>query len=218
MKKFKEYYDTNEFSSLSNTSIKTLGRLKKRLITENPATRKVIAEKGMNMYHHSLLKEFVSNDIFEILLTNKSLRNTIECLKRVGTLEHYLFHMTWTWFGTVAYKYDLSSDVCFKTMHNIYNALESTYGNKTDIRMFFTTESFSSAKDGNHNHFVLSVSNNKLIPLIEKDIKAMLEGNRIHLVDYDDKQPCIFYNGKEGLQGADWDILGNNLGKEGIPL
>ncbi len=216
MQKFKEYYSTNEFASIANLSTKTLTRLKKELIAENPNTLKVKRINGNgNEYHHSLLKRYISPEIFDILLSNKSLRNTISCLKRENTIEHYLFHMPWTFFGTVAYKNELSEDLCFDTMSKVYNTIENIYGDKTIIRMFFTTESFTSA-EGNHNHFVLYISNNKLAPKIEMDIKTMLDGNRIHLDSYDDQRPCIFYSGKEGLKGVNWDILGNNLSKDGV--
>ena len=57
-----------------------INKASKNVIAKNPETKKIVEGKGGNMYHHSLLKKYVSAPIFEILIQNKSLRNTIRCL------------------------------------------------------------------------------------------------------------------------------------------
>ncbi|WP_271768767.1 hypothetical protein [Aquimarina algiphila] len=213
--KFKKYYATEEFARLANKDKRTIKRLKKKLITKNPNTNLVIAGRP-DKYHHSLLKKFLSPSIYNIIMNNKSLLNTIRCLSKTDTLEYKLFKMPWKWWCTVSYANELHSNACRDTMNKLYDYIESKYGNKSELRMFYTTESFSCRDEGHHNHFVLDVSEEKYHYSIKKDIEKFLEGNRIYIEKYDELKPCIFYCGKEGLYGTDWDILGNNLKQNGV--
>ncbi len=149
-------------------------------------------------------------------MDNKSLLNTIRCLRRTDTLEYKLFKMPWKWWCTVSYSSELHRDTCRDTMTMMYNHIEEKYGDKTEIRMFYTTEPFSTRDEGHHNHFVLDVGKEKYHYPIKKDLEKFLVGNRIHIEKYDEYKPCIFYCTKEGLYHTDWDILGNNLKQDGI--
>lgn len=93
--------------------------------------------------------------------------------------------------------------------------LEDKYGNSTEIRLFYTTESFT-VRDGNHNHFVLYISNPELHYAVKKDMTEYIGTNITDIKPYDEDLPCIFYSSKKGLEGIAWDILGNDLKKDGL--
>ena len=67
MKKIKNYYSTQQFASLANVSTKTLGRLKKALLNINPETSDVIMKWNKNYYHFTILKQFVSEEVYKRL-------------------------------------------------------------------------------------------------------------------------------------------------------
>ena len=213
--KFKEYYETEEFAKLVNRDKKTIRRLKKNILSKYPNSNKIIQGRP-DRYHHTLLKKFLSSDIYQIILDNKSLCNTIRCLKKTDTLEYKLFKMHWNWWCTVSYANELSRDRCRDEMDKLYNYLEHKYGGYTHLRMFYTTESFSNRDEAHHNHFVLDISESKYHYLIKKDIERIFKKDRIHIQEYDEFKSCIFYCGKEGLNSTHWDLLGNNLKNEGI--
>ena len=212
---FKNYYVTKDFAKLANKNQKTIKRLKKDLIKNNPNTKLVI-EGRPDKYHYSLLKNYISPRIFKIILDNKSYLNTIKCLKRTDSLEHKLFKMPWKWWCTVSYSNELSKNSCRDVMDKTYHFLENKYGAESSIRMFYTTESFSNRDEAHHNHFVLDVEDANYHYSVKKDLENLFDDNRIHVEKYDDYKPCIFYCTKEGMNGTDWDILGNNLIEDGI--
>ena len=77
MEDFKNYYDTNQFAILANVSTKTVGRLKKELLANNPGTGEVYTKRNRNYYHYSLLKKFMSANMYE-LYRLEGLKNSIE--------------------------------------------------------------------------------------------------------------------------------------------
>lgn len=213
--KIREYYETQEFAEIANISLKTLSRLKKQLLQDNPKTKKVKYKSKPFKYHYTLLKKYLSPSAYNLFLENKSLRNTIKCLKQPDTLAHKLFQMDWTWWCTIAYKEELSADSCSRHMDTFYNQIENVYGENTDLRIYYTTESFSS-QEGHHNHFVMNVSDISQHYSIKQDLESYFKGNRIDIQKYDEELPCIFYSEKQGLKGINWNIYGNNLTQEGI--
>lgn len=77
MQEFKNYYDTNQFALLANVSIKTVGRLKKELLANNSGTDEVYNKRNRNYYHYSLLKKFMSADMYE-LYRLEGLKSSVE--------------------------------------------------------------------------------------------------------------------------------------------
>lgn len=212
---YKEYYDTQEFAVLAKKSEKTLGRLKEKLLKENPSTKKVRHKSKPHKFHHSLLKQYVSEEMYSLILRCKSMANTIKCLKRTASLEHKLFKLDWTWWCTVAYRYEMSAEQCRTQMDSFYEHITCAYGDSSYLRMYYTTESFNT-REGNHNHFVLHVSNPELQYVVKKELENYFQNERLDVQDYDDNLPCIFYTGKEGHRGTAWDLFGNNLTHDGL--
>lgn len=100
-------------------------------------------------------------------------------------------------------------------MDDLYSQLEAKYGDRCKLRMFYTTESYS-VRDGNHNHFVLYVDNPDWHFAVRQDMLTIIGGNHFDIQKYDEDKPCIFYSCKEGMNGTEWDIWGNNLTEDGI--
>lgn len=159
-------------------------------------------------------KYFDSEIMFDenkvLALENQSMRNVIDCLTDKDSLQHTLWCMDWSFFVTVAYKNDRNKKSCFRIMHGLYESLLTTHGSRTEIRMFFTTEPFAN-RTGNHNHFVLYVSNKELHQEVLEDMQAYFSFDRVDTRVYDRYKAGLFYSVKEGLINEDWDILGNNL-------
>ncbi len=210
----KEYYETKEFAKLANVSEKKIYRDKEKYLLKNPNTKKIKHKSKPYKFHHSLLKDYVSEEVYGIILKAKSQNNTILCLKKTDSLGYTLFKMDWTWWCTVAYKNELTGDACRNVMDNLYKTIEDKYGDLSHLRMFYTTESFST-KEGHHNHFVFNASNPDVHYAIKQDIVNLIGKDRHEIETYDETQPCIFYSCKEGLQGTGWDIYGNNLAEDG---
>lgn len=212
---FKEYLETQEFASIAGITTKTVGRLKKELLSGNSTTKKIKCGKKPYKYHHSLLKRFLSPEVYKILMENKSLRNTIRCVKETDTLAYKLFQLDWTWWCTVAYQKEFSEDQCREKMDKFYDHLAEKFGAETNLRMFYTTESFD-VRQGHHNHFVVSVSDPKLHYLVKTELQTFMVDDRVEVQRYDAELPCIFYSTKEGTTGTGWDLHGNNLKADGL--
>ena len=211
--RLKNYYETKDFARLANVTSKTLGRLKERILKENPHTAKIKHGSKPHKFHHSLLKEYLSPDFYKVMLDNRSLRNTISCLRDSDSLGYRLFKMEWTWWCTVSYQQELPASACRIFMDDLYNQLEMKYGDRCVLRMFYTTESYS-VRDGNHNHFVLYVSEPSLHFEIRQEMLAIIGANQFDIQKYDEEKPCVFYSCKEGMSGTEWDLWGNNLKEE----
>jgi hypothetical protein len=212
---FKEYLNTQEFAQIAGITVKTVGRLKKEILKRNPNTTKINTKKRPHKLHHSLLKEYLSPEVYEVFLENKSLRNTIQCLRQTDSMGYKMFQLDWTWWCTVSYKDEFTPDQCRCRMDGFYHHILDKFGNNTNIRMYYTTESFNS-RQGNHNHFVFDVTDPKLHFIVKQELEEYLKGNRIEVKKYDESLPCIFYSEKEGLKGTAWDIWGNNLEADGL--
>lgn len=146
---------------------------------------------------------------------NQSMRNLIDCLVDKDSLQYKLWQMDWSFFFTVAYKTERNKKSCVKQMHSLYEYLEKKYGDRTDLRLFFSTEAFSD-RQCYHNHFVLNISNKKMEQEVVEAIQKYFRYDRLDVRAYDKYKAGIFYASKEGLVNEDWDILGNNLKQDGI--
>ncbi len=95
-------------------------------------------------------------------------------------------------------------------MHGLYDKLIEHYGDRTEIRLFFTTEPFAN-RNGYHNHFAIYISNKTLIEAITDEISLYFEYDRADSSLYNKYKAGLFYMAKKGLVSEDWDILGNRL-------
>ncbi len=141
---------------------------------------------------------------------NNSMRNVIDCLMDKDSLQSNLWYKEWSLFVTVAYAHERNKKSCFKMMHGLYDALAAKYGDASEIRLFFTTESFTNRK-GYHNHFVIYCSKNELLDDVKADMQSYLVGNRIDIEPYNKYEAGLFYMVKDGLVNDDWDILDSTI-------
>lgn len=209
-----KHENLKEFIASTKTSKSTIYRFyrkNKELFEETKM------KNGKRVFPIEHLKYFDSEIMFEenkvLRMENQSMRNLIDCLVDKNSLQYRLWQLDWDFFFTIAYKSDRNKKSCFRQMHSIYETLISKYGDETGVRIFFTTEPFTN-RTGFHNHFVLHVENKKLHQQIVEEIKRHFSYDRVDVGIYDKYKAGLFYVSKDGLVNEDWDVLGNNLGKE----
>ena len=209
-----KHENLKEFIASTKTSKSTIYRFyrkNKELFEETKM------KNGKRVFPIEHLKYFDSEIMFEenkvLRMENQSMRNLIDCLVDKNSLQYRLWQLDWDFFFTIAYKSDRNKKSCFRQMHSIYETLISKYGDETGVRIFFTTEPFTN-RTGFHNHFVLHVENKKLHQQIVEEIKRHFSYDRVDVGIYDRYKAGLFYVSKDGLVNEDWDVLGNNLGKE----
>ena len=209
-----KHENLKEFIASTKTSKSTIYRFyrkNKELFEETKM------KNGKRVFPIEHLKYFDSEIMFEenkvLRMENQSMRNLIDCLVDKNSLQYRLWQLDWDFFFTIAYKSDRNKKSCFRQMHSMYETIISKYGDETGIRIFFTTEPFTN-RTGFHNHFVLHVENKKLHQHIVEEIKHHFSYDRVDIRIYDKYKAGLFYVSKDGLVNEDWDLLGNNLGKE----
>ncbi len=200
-----------EFIKRTKKSRSTINRFYKR----NPELKaEVKYNRGKNYYPTDHARYFNSEIMFDdnklLQQENKSMKNVIDCLMDRDSLQMTLWYKDWSYFFTVAYKAERNKKSCFRMMHGLYEMLIEKYGERTEIRIFFTTEPFVNRK-GYHNHFVIYISNKSLVEVILDEISLYFEYDRVDYSLYNCYKAGLFYMVKEGLVAEDWDILGNNL-------
>jgi hypothetical protein len=143
-----------------------------------------------------------------LMLENKSMKNLIDGLMDKDSLPSTLWYKDWSLFITVAYKNEKNKKGCFRVMNAYYDSLIQKYGKNNEVRMFFTTEPFTN-RAGYHNHFVLYVSDYKLLDEIQKGLKDFFLYDRVDAEPYNKYEGGLFYAVKNGLVNEDWDVLEN---------
>jgi hypothetical protein len=190
----------------------------KRFYRKNPELKAEVIFRKKNYYPIEHARYFNSEIMFDenkqLRQENNSMRNVIECLMDRDSLQMRLWYMDWSYFFTVAYKVERNKKSCFRMMHGLYDTLIERYGDRTEIRLFFTTEPFAN-RNGYHNHFVIHISNKALAETILDDINLYFEYDKTDSKIYDPYRAALFYMVKNGIHGDDWDILGNNLAADG---
>lgn len=213
-----KYEKAKDFIKSTKTSRATIHRFYKKFPDLFGET---IKKKVRRYYPVSHVKYFNRENLVDevrlLELENNSMRNIIDNLMDRDSLQTKLWEMDWSFFGTIAYSSDLSKKVCYRLMCSMYEKLEKKYGDETEIRLFFTTEPFR-LRDGHHNHFVIYMSSAMCAGQIIDDIEDFFNYDRVDLVAYDKYKAGLFYMTKQGLVNEDWDILGNNLTKDGVEV
>ena len=203
-----------EFIKRTKTSRSSIYRFYKN----NPELKSKIIFRKKYYYPIEHAKYFDSEIMFDenkqLNLENKSMRNLINCLMDRDSLQMHLWYMDWSFFYTIAYKLERNKKSCRKMMDSLYETLLERYGDRTTIRLFYTTEPFAN-RNGYHNHFVLYISNKSMEDAILDDINLYFEYDRSENKIYDPYKAALFYMIKNGIHGDDWDILGNNLEADG---
>jgi hypothetical protein len=185
------FYERNN-GLWNETKIKT----KKRLIPES---------------HLSLItKSNIYTTALRLEEENKQLKRLVNLLSVPNTLQYRLYQMDWDYFGTIAFKNDLNQKAAYHQMLRAFDYLIERYGKKIKLRIFFTVEPFYN-RDGNHIHFILRVGNGLLTKAVIEELKVFFKNDRVDLNKYDRYKAGIYYTSKQGLQGENWDILGNDF-------
>ena len=140
------------------------------------------------------------------------MRNLVDGLMDKDSLCRKLWDMPWSFFITVAYKFDKNKKVCYNMMYTLNSELTEKYPD-TIIRLFFTTERFKS-RAGHHNHIVLYVKDK----LIHSDVIDYIDNffpiDRRDIAKYDPFKAGLFYMTKDGLVNVDWDFFDDDLDKK----
>ncbi|MFC2176694.1 hypothetical protein ACFLR1_07000 [Bacteroidota bacterium] len=159
------------------------------------------------LHHDRYFNSEIMYDENKLLMQeNKSMRNLIDQLMDKDSLPSTFWYLDWSFFVTVAYKAERNQTSCFRQMHALYDYLVEMYGERTEIRIFFSTEPFTDRK-GYHNHLTLYLSNEKLHDTIMKEVEEFFSFDRVGLKPYDQYKAGLFYIAKEGLHLEDWDIM-----------
>lgn len=193
----------------------------KRFYRKNPDLKSEIIFRKRNYYPIEHARYFNSELLFDenkqLRQENNAMRNVINCLMDKDSLQKNLWYMEWSFFFTIAYKVERNKKSCFRMMHGLYDKLIEHYGDRTELRLFFTTEPFANRK-GYHNHFVIYVSNKSLVEAITDEISLYFENDRVDSSLYDKYKAGLFYMTKKGLVSEDWDILGNHLSESAMDI
>ena len=172
--------------------------------TQFKKNRRLIPEK-----HY---KYFDREKLFE---ENKSMRNLIDCLRDKQTIPYRFWYLDWSYFMTISYKLERSKDSCSSRMRQLYTFIQNTYGDKTGLRIFFSSEPHDNRK-GYHNHLLLNIQNRSLHKPILDIINKEFKNDKVDYSTYDYYKGAVYYTSKKGLQGTDWDFDGNKLKEEGL--
>ena len=213
-----KYENINKFAKRVGRSGRTIYRFYNKNVDLREETKKKGGRRLIPLTH----KKYWNTDILfddnkTLVKDNREAKNLIDYLyKNDNPLAIKFWHMKWSMFVSVDYKYERSKTYCFSAMSALYEELVKKYRNDTVLRMFFVTEPFANRNNGQHNHASLYISNEKLRPVILHDINQFFKYDRVDCSDYTKYKGGLFYMMKQGMQGEDWDILGNHLTKEGI--
>ena len=169
--------------------------------------------KGNKRFYPTEHTRYFSSELMfdeNILLRqeNQSMRNLIDCLVDKNSLQYRLCEMEWSFFVTVAYKLERNKKSCFHQIHGLFNHLNKTFGQDTELRLFFTSEPFVN-RVGYHNHFVIHIENQKLNEKVINEINNYFQYDRVESKIYDRYKAGIFYISKDGLHFEDWDYIDN---------
>ncbi|WP_264564676.1 hypothetical protein [Flavobacterium sp. N3904] len=205
-----KYDDLKKFIKSTKASKSTIYRFYKKNEDLFAETKKPNGKRLFPVDHARYFDSEVMFDENKILRQeNQSMRNLIDCLAEKNSFQNTFWEMEWSFFFTVAYKAERNKNSCFKQMHGLYDYLTDKYGISTEIKLFFTTESFTNRK-GYHNHFVIHIEDKKLHEQIVTDIQDYFNYDRVDVSKYDRYKAGLFYMSKDGLTGEDWDFISNS--------
>jgi len=179
-------------------------------------------KKGIRRYipveHEKYWKsEILFENYKEICDEDKMKKNLLDYLfQKDKPLANYFWGFEWTYFIGINYKDDRSKDYCISKVQRCYEMLHKTFGHQTGLRLLFSTEAFSGRDFGQHNHAVLYVENKSLRNVVLSKMRKYFKDDRFYSDPYSRYKGGIHYMLKEGVQGIDWGIFGNNLKQEGI--
>lgn len=202
-----KYYRKEEFIELTKISLSTLYRFYNEY-PELGNERKAVGKKQRKDIPETHLKYF---DLGLMIKSDQEKDEKIQNLQKIiylardkNSLAAKLWYMDWVIFGTVSYRTDYTKDTCYNKMVKMYNQLKSDLED-SDLKLFFTTESYD-VRGGNHNHFVINCSPQK-VNHVNQFIEEHFKWDRVSLEEYTPIEAGLFYITKEGLKGTSWDYL-----------
>ena len=203
------YETINQFIMTARTSRSSIYRFYKKndgLFDETKlkSNKRLIPQSHAKYFDSALLFDELQATMQE----NKSLRRLIDCLADKDTIPTTFWKLDWSFFFTVAYRFERNKKSCFRLMNAMFEEINTKYGDSCDLRFFFTTEPFTNRK-GYHNHFVMHISNRQLQSQIVQDIQKFFEYDRLDFSVYDKYKAGLFYMSKEGLENEDWFFESN---------
>lgn len=212
-----KYEDIDTFAERVGKNRRTIFRFYEKYLELKSETKK----KGKRLIPIAHEKFWNPEMLFEENKTlsdsNRMMQNLLDYLhENKNPLANKFWGLDWSYFVSVDYKHERNKNYSISMMNKLYEMLEKKYGKDTTIRMFFTTEPFANRNNGQHNHFMIYVENKTLGKGVLNEIKKFFQHDRVDSSDYTKYKGGLFYMTKEGTQGTDWDILGNNLTIEGI--
>lgn len=217
IKKMK-YGNLKEFITSTKSSKSTIYRFYKKNKELFEETKMKSGKRIFPVEHARYFDSEIMHDENKILrLQNQSMKNLINGLMNRESLPTRLWYLDWDLFFTVAYKLERNKNSCYRQMSGLYEMLEKKYGDDSTLRLFFTSEQFAERK-GYHNHFVLQIGNKKLREEVVNNVSEYFSYDRIMVGIYDPFKAGLFYTAKEkeAFVGEDWDIMGNDLKKDGL--
>ncbi|NOY48467.1 MAG: hypothetical protein GXO84_09815 [Chlorobi bacterium] len=212
------YENIDEFADRVERKRRTIFRFYK----DNPELKLETKKKGVKRIIPITHEKYWKSDLLfeenkKLIDDNIMMENLLNYLyQNDKPLANHFWGFDWSYFIGINYKDDRSKDYCITKMNKCYEMLQGKYGHETTIRLLFSTEVFSGRDFGEHNHVVLYVKNKTLRKVVLNKMKAFFKNDRFYSDEYCRYKGGIHYMLKEGVQGEDWDILGNNLKAEGI--
>ena len=213
-----KYENIDAFAERVGKSRRTIHRF----YNKNPELKQDRKKKGRKVIYPINHAKFWNTEVMfdenkTLNDSNRKMRNLLDYLhENKKPLANKFWGLDWTYFVSVDYKHERSKNYSITMMNKLYELLNEKYGDKTTIRVYFTTEPFANRNNGQHNHIMIYIENELFKKLVLNQIKKFFKYDRVDNSDYTKYEGGLFYMAKEGTQGTDWDILGNNLVKEGI--
>lgn len=209
-------YNLNETSEKTGVSRATIYRFYEKnpdlwKETKIKIKRRLIPEAHLNL----ITKTNIYAKALALDEQTVQLKRLVDLLANPNLIQYKLYQMDWDWFGTIAFKRDINKKYSYHQMLQAFDYIMNIYGKEIGLRIFFTVEPFNN-REGTHIHFLLKVGNGLLTNAIIEELKGFFKNNRVDLKPYNKYKAGIYYIAKKGLQGTDWDILGNDLSKFGI--
>jgi hypothetical protein len=207
VKKLTKIESIKEFINRVDIARSTLYRFWKKNEDLKQETKLKNRKRYIPSHHDRYFNSEIMFDENKLLMQeNKSMKNLIDQLMDRDSLPTTFWYLDWSFFVTVAYKADRNQTSCFRQMHALYDHLVEKYGERTEIRIFFSTEPFTD-RNGYHNHLAMYISNEKLHQTIMKEVEEFFSFDRVGFKPYDPYKAGLFYMSKEGFHVDNWDIM-----------
>lgn len=212
-----KYEKVDDFAKRVNVTRRTIFRF----YAKNPEFKQETEiKKGYRVVPISHKRFWNVDELFEsnkeLSEDNRMMSNLLRALQTGNILMRKLWFSEWTHIITISPKGG-SLEYCTNRISKFYNEINSRFGNKTNLRIFYNSKKYAGGS-GYHTHIILNIENKKLQPKILKLLNQYFENDRIEVDKYDYKKGFLFYSIKDAkdFKTESWGFDGNNLKKEGL--